>query len=377
MSQNQQIINYLNRFSDSMFPVAKHRERVMFQRNVETLFGTNNLTNIGTDNPTPPLGNLLFWEEGNTEHCGIAIAKNGYKVYSITQQKGLTELPQGARALEVSILLNDKAVQVLKNEYDAKKRKVFEGFLYQAAITLCSSITFGQPFPPIDPNAPVIPLFYSKRWNRMEEVVDNSNNTTGTFIIKDKKDFDSAILEIVSRPENLTWVLDCAMFIQACHAHAMVSTYKQYGEKDVIATRAIETDSLIQFKQIGSFWMRINERYHKSSFSETQFKNLKDNLVNESLEQLLTNAPIGSRVCFTNNDATVPESAAFKHENTMKVGVDSYAALGLGSPNCLYTQAEVSLALAQVPNRSADQIYVNANIYISTIEHLNSTHFRK
>jgi hypothetical protein len=44
MSQNNPIVNYLKHFADSTFPVAKQRERVTFQRNVEMVFGsTSNL----------------------------------------------------------------------------------------------------------------------------------------------------------------------------------------------------------------------------------------------------------------------------------------------------------------------------------------------
>jgi hypothetical protein len=106
MSQNSNIITYLKRFSDDMFPVARQQERITFQRNVETLFDTNDLMGIGTDTPTPPLGSLVFWEDaGGAQHCGIAVAHNGFKIYSITQQKGLTQMPQGVRAMEARELL--------------------------------------------------------------------------------------------------------------------------------------------------------------------------------------------------------------------------------------------------------------------------------
>jgi hypothetical protein len=109
MSQNQQIINYLKRFSDTTFPVAKQRERTIFQRNVEMVFGsTSSLMNMGEATSSPSLGSLVFWEDANgTEHCGIAVAKNGFKVYSITQQKGLTQMPQGVRAMEARELLEE------------------------------------------------------------------------------------------------------------------------------------------------------------------------------------------------------------------------------------------------------------------------------
>jgi hypothetical protein len=92
MSQNNQIINYLKGFSDAMFPVTKQRERLAFQRNVETAFGgASSLMDMGEATSSPPLGSLVFWEDANgAEHCGIAVAQNGFKVYSITQQKGLT-----------------------------------------------------------------------------------------------------------------------------------------------------------------------------------------------------------------------------------------------------------------------------------------------
>jgi hypothetical protein len=40
ISQNNQIINYLKHFSDATFPVSKQRERTIFQRNVEMVFGS-------------------------------------------------------------------------------------------------------------------------------------------------------------------------------------------------------------------------------------------------------------------------------------------------------------------------------------------------
>jgi hypothetical protein len=134
MSQNNQIINYLKHFADSTFPVSKQRERVTFQRNVEMVFGsTSSLMNMGVATASPSLGSLVFWEDANgTEHCGIAVAKNGFRVYSITQQKGLTEIPQGARTFDVRTLLReDYAPQLAQDTKPfvpvTKKDKIVNG----------------------------------------------------------------------------------------------------------------------------------------------------------------------------------------------------------------------------------------------------------
>ena len=76
------------------------------------MFGTTaDLMRLGeTFNGTPPLGNLLFWEAAGTQHCGVAVLKNGFRVYSITQQKGLAEIPQGARTFDVRALLAEDYV---------------------------------------------------------------------------------------------------------------------------------------------------------------------------------------------------------------------------------------------------------------------------
>lgn len=109
MTQNNEIITYLKRFSDTTFPVAKQRELALFQRNLEAMFGTTaDLMPLGaTFNGTPPLGNLLFWEAAGTQHCGVAVLKNGFRVYSITQQKGLAEIPLGARTFDIRALLEE------------------------------------------------------------------------------------------------------------------------------------------------------------------------------------------------------------------------------------------------------------------------------
>jgi hypothetical protein len=116
MTQNKEIITYLKRFSDTTFPVAKQRELALFQRNLEAMFGTTtDLMRLGaTFNGTPPLGNLLFWEVAGEQHCGVAVLKNGFRVYSITQQKGLAEIPQGARTFDVRVLLTEEGVKIPK-----------------------------------------------------------------------------------------------------------------------------------------------------------------------------------------------------------------------------------------------------------------------
>lgn len=85
-----------------------------------------------------------------------------------------------------------------------------------------------------------------------------------------------------------------------------------------------------------------------------------------SAEQLLADAPVGSRVRWSNDDDKA-KGQAFENENTVKLGPDKYLAYPLSTSGL--SRKEVELRTARETNPKADDAYIRKYIFISEIEY--------
>lgn len=87
------------------------------------------------------------------------------------------------------------------------------------------------------------------------------------------------------------------------------------------------------------------------------------------LNQIISNAPIGSRLAVTNLDA--PENSAWRNENIIKIGNDKYGANPFSFYDDDFTLSldEIKLKLALEQDENADQNYINDNLFVSLIEY--------
>jgi hypothetical protein len=98
-------------------------------------------------------------------------------------------------------------------------------------------------------------------------------------------------------------------------------------------------------------------------------RDVKGDEVKTSVDELLREAPIGSRVTWRNLEA--PESSDFFNENTIKLGADRYAAHGFGTTN-VFTRAELELSLARATRpeaTDADRAEFEAFVFVRAIQH--------
>ncbi|MGH2968802.1 MAG: DUF4157 domain-containing protein, partial [Solirubrobacteraceae bacterium] len=174
------------------------------------------------------------------------------------------------------------------------------------------------------------------------------------------------------------WRVDCDHLIQLSHFWAQLNTFGDEAfnrqaprivlrprESTGVKTRAhygrnnpTEAWHLVEDVKPGEVWLR-----------------LKSDLVGKDTDQLVGEAPVGSRVRWTNLKAQT--SDAFRHENSLKLAGDRFAAAGFtksfleGGGN-VFTRSELEERLAKNAHPSADRSYISENVFIDEIEHFDT-----
>lgn len=208
-------------------------------------------------------------------------------------------------------------------------------------------------------------------------------------------------LEAKSRDVWLTASLDCAQFVQAMH---LISVRQRLGsdlfDKEVEGIQKKMGQFEITADYSGLHYLALvtpTRRYSREgggsapSFKEYTWKDGRWDGGTEvppekTEDQLLKDAPIGSRVTWK-NEAAAP-SSSFGIENSIKVADDRYAAHGLPDPEGttekgknIYTRLEIGKALA--PSKEAVRKefgatedadkwigdYIKKYIFVTEIEH--------
>lgn len=199
---------------------------------------------------------------------------------------------------------------------------------------------------------------------------------------RDRKPAD-AIEAMFDPARKEKWVVDCGQFVQLAHFYALLHT----EGKEALNARM---GPGYELKRIGSqglktrtLWIRYdrNEKMKETEiadsgsgarFDEKRNPILKKGGQEKDVKEVLAAAPFGSRVVFTNgfNIGLGAHTGNFRHENTLKVGDDAYAAhpltRGRLSSSNIFTAEEIGdeLANAAAEYREA----ARPHVFISEIE---------
>jgi peptidoglycan hydrolase-like protein with peptidoglycan-binding domain len=157
------------------------------------------------------------------------------------------------------------------------------------------------------------------------------------------------------------WSVDCAEFIQVAEWYAL--RHAQGAEDFNDRVKGLSFD----LRPHGSTGINQKEMYFRDKPSDTMLRASDHKPEPKAVDQLVADAPFGSRVTWTNLKA--PISSAFHNENTIKIGDDLFAAHGFGGSRNTFSRSEIEVKLAQAEDPSADSTYIATNIYISQIEH--------
>jgi hypothetical protein len=87
-----------------------------------------------------------------------------------------------------------------------------------------------------------------------------------------------------------------------------------------------------------------------------------------STDDLLAKAPAGSRIRWTNLRAR--KDSAFRHENTVKLGPDTFAAGGIDDPisGNEFTRDRLEIELALMTAKRPTRADIRATVYIDEVE---------
>jgi hypothetical protein len=210
--------------------------------------------------------------------------------------------------------------------------------------------------------------FDEDNWEKVDLEKDGKKTGEAELKLRAGRYPSNAITSIIDNPDK--WTLDCAQAVQLAHLYALryalgaTEFNKRVGGAAFVFrphdSTGVEGATEWWRPGLGTKWKRFAvdkaERAKKPDGEDET----------RSEQQLLDAAPAGSRVMFTNQMAD--SSAAFHHENSYKLGPDSYAAHGFAGQK-VFTRAELSHALAKAFLREEPtQSFVDGNIYIQAIE---------
>jgi hypothetical protein len=168
------------------------------------------------------------------------------------------------------------------------------------------------------------------------------------------------------------WQIDCDHTVQIANLYAMRMTYGSalfdHREGLRMVLRSRESSGLTTRRHYGREGIDARWRIVHDFVPPNTFKFASGPPLPAGTEEIVARAPVGSRVRWTNLAADTSDS--FRHENTVKLGPDLYAAGGLDDPitgnEFTRTRLEIELALHTHPRPSL--AYIRRNIYIDEVE---------
>jgi hypothetical protein len=247
----------------------------------------------------------------------------------------------------------------------------YEYYLEDGSARLASA-EFGTPWAPANQT----PDFEHDKYDKDYWEWDGDPVYSRVLQVKAGVSASKAVRELF---ENLgKWRVDCDHLIQLSHFWAQLNTF---GD-EAFERRAPK----IQLRPRGSTGLKTRAHHGRNGPREPwrvvedvkpgeAWLRLKPDLVGRDTDQLVSEAPVGSRVRWTNLKAST--SDAFRHENSLKLGSDKFAAAGFtksfleGGGNA-FTRAELEERLAKNAHPSADRGYITQNVFIDEIEHFES-----
>jgi hypothetical protein len=233
------------------------------------------------------------------------------------------------RAIDLSDLGKRSRLRViLSRTPQSFSHSVYEEKLHEAVRKL-SSVNFGRAEwdPEFITQNPGKPLSNREKWYDPEFwTIDDQAKA---LRLKPGKRPSDAIDAIFSNLEK--WSLDCMQFEQVAQLYAqrwaLLPEPDRFNEK-VSPTAAGAFVKPNFLRQHGSFGMRSKEIYERER-GDTPLVRRSDKMPMTNVDELLDNAPVGSRIVWTNEAAEMKD--VFRNENTIKLGKDKFAAHGFQS----------------------------------------------
>ncbi len=205
---------------------------------------------------------------------------------------------------------------------------------------------------------------------RDEDATAATEKDVGMLRLKSGVSAAAAIDALFAAPEQ--WALDCAEFVQVAHLYAQRHTLGDLK----FDQRVMDRDGTIRFslRGHGSTGLASDRLYQREEPEDKMREFPGDREVDESADELLAAAPVGSRIVWRNLavDPDDPTEADLFNENAVKLGPDEFAAHGLGEKTVM-TRAELELELARAAwdlGGDPDRTEIETNIFIRSIQHI-------
>ncbi|NOQ24968.1 MAG: hypothetical protein GQ564_06350 [Bacteroidales bacterium] len=207
--------------------------------------------------------------------------------------------------------------------------------------------------------------------------VANSEIGLRLTLIEDKNPSD-AVHAIYSNPSD--WSIDCAEFIQITLWYLMIEKYDDSSFDNYIKTiidpnSDICSNKAFTLKLHGSTGIITQIKYARYYSPDDKFwdenidvtENPMYQGVPETADEILNNAPMGTRIAVKNLAAE--SFSAWEFENAIKIGHDLYAAHGFGSTN-KFTLEQIKEKLARITyeNDIPFNEYLLKNVFVAEIE---------
>lgn len=176
------------------------------------------------------------------------------------------------------------------------------------------------------------------------------------------------------------WQFDCAQAAQVSQWYAMRHAYGAFKFNKIVQSSGIR----FELHEHNSTGIR-RKRLYEAGLGDTSMKSKSDGMT-ENINTLLANAPVGSRIAWTNNAAE--SSADFRNENALKIGNDKYfshpykfrnqkmikAKLAMETYGVNLSEAQEKTILSNYESDVMDDEvkkfmrYIDKNIFLSEIE---------
>jgi hypothetical protein len=236
--------------------------------------------------------------------------------------------------------------------------------------TLCVPPLSGDPTKSFD-------YWYDQRF--WEPAIDTDSNGSGKksckLVLMEGADPAKAIDELFDHQER--WHVACAEFVQITELYALRHTLGDEGFRKRVQTGG----KRLELRRRASSGVVTKVLYTRTSAGDKMIRSTDHQIEPRGVEQILAEAPIGSRVRWTNADPKAL-GTAWENENTVKLGPDEYAAHPLYKvgifvrkfpwivgPNYKLSRRDIESRTAQETNPNADDAYIKSNIFISEIEY--------
>jgi Domain of unknown function (DUF4157)/Protein-glutamine gamma-glutamyltransferase len=197
-----------------------------------------------------------------------------------------------------------------------------------------------------------------------ESEEDSKYAGRGKLVLKPGVEPSIGVRELFDDLSN--WAFDCAEFVQVSHLYAR---WKTMG--DDTFNRFSGGKLEIRMHYSTGVYRALGYQRSAAGDKMTRIEPGGKFIDATPVDELLDEAPIGSRITWRNILAN--PSSDFYNENTLKLGDDQYGAHGFSGSSNVFSRAELEKELSATtysgPDPEPPQSYIEANVFIRSIEH--------